>query len=114
MCMANLHRYSLYWTVGMLLLGGSIVAANDLTAAGNPLVYEVKPSQADPAITRFDDPGYIVFNRESTSQQELVVFLPGTKGKPLGGAQLYGVIAAMGCGVDCRQARRYIEIFKSA
>jgi predicted esterase len=44
----------------------------------------IKPSETDPAIRRFDTAHYIVFNRHTGPQANLLVFLPGTGGEPPG------------------------------
>jgi hypothetical protein len=44
----------------------------------------IKPSATDPAIQRFDSPDYILFNANSGPDAYLLVFLPGTHGKPPG------------------------------
>jgi len=44
----------------------------------------VKPSATDPAIQRFDTPHYVLFNADSGPDANLLVFLPGTGGKPPG------------------------------
>jgi hypothetical protein len=44
----------------------------------------IKPSATDPAIHRFDSPNYILFNANTGSDANLLVFLPGTNGKPPG------------------------------
>jgi dienelactone hydrolase len=58
--------------------------------------YEVKPSEANPRITRFDEANEIVFDPEAEQNSQLVVFMPGTNGKPSNAWQLYNVIAAQG------------------
>ena len=60
------------------------------------VIYEVKPSEADPAIARFDEPNLVVFNRSSGDHPELVVFMPGTHGKPRNARLLLGVVANLG------------------
>jgi hypothetical protein len=74
-------------------------AQTDDPAAAAPddrVVYEVKPSEADPAITQFDDPNVVVFNRGAGDHPELVVFMPGTKGKPARAKLLLSVVANLG------------------
>lgn len=49
------------------------------------IVYCVQPSTTDPRIARFDDPHYITYARGAAGQdQPLLVFMPGTNGKPPG------------------------------
>jgi dienelactone hydrolase len=47
--------------------------------AGQPTIYQIKPSDADSSIKRFDQPNVVLFTRLSDSQQ-LLLFLPGTSG----------------------------------
>lgn len=44
----------------------------------------IKPSATDPAIHRFDNPRYVIFNDNSGPGANLLVFLPGTNGRPPG------------------------------
>jgi len=44
----------------------------------------IKPSDTDPAIKRFDRVDYVLFNQATPSTANLLVFLPGTFGKPPG------------------------------
>jgi hypothetical protein len=59
-------------------------------------VFQIKPSATDPQITHFDAPNYVLFDDTSSPQQELVVFLPGTNGRPRNGERLFHVIVAQG------------------
>lgn len=67
-----------------------------VTVARELVVQEIKPSDADASITRFDDPNYVIFDDDSTAREELVVFLPGTMGKPHNAAELLRVVADQG------------------
>jgi hypothetical protein len=62
----------------------------------NLIVYRVRPSETDPAIQRFDEPHFVLFDRKVHDDANLVVFLPGTGGKPANAQLLLGVIAAQG------------------
>ena len=53
----------------------------------------LKPSDTDKTITQFDDPHLVYFNRSATPRNELLIFLPGTNGKP-GGTGLFCQTAA--------------------
>lgn len=53
----------------------------------------IKPSDTDPAITQFNDPHLIYLNPEAKKRNELLIFLPGTNGKP-GGTNLFCQTAA--------------------
>ena len=45
---------------------------------------EVLPSKTDPAITAFDSPHLVYLNPTAKKRNKLVIFLPGTNGKPGG------------------------------
>lgn len=64
--------------------------------AGAATTLEVRPSATDPAIHRFNEPHYVVVPDGEPARQELLVFLPGTGGRP---ANVSGFIdAAAGFG----------------
>jgi hypothetical protein len=65
-------------------------------SAGNLVVQEIRPSDADPSITRFNESNYVVIDDEATAAAQLVVFMPGTGGKPANASQLLGVVAHLG------------------
>lgn len=58
--------------------------------------YAIRPSEADPAITRYDEPDLVFFNRSSGDHPELVLFMSGTGGKPKNARLLLGVVANLG------------------
>jgi predicted esterase len=60
------------------------------------VVYVVKPSDTDPEIRHFDEPHYVVLKRSTSAQAQLVVFMPGTGGRPANTMQLLTVIANQG------------------
>jgi len=67
-----------------------------ITCAADLVVQQIRPSEADPAITRFNDPNYIVFDEQSAPESQLVVFMPGTDGKPTNAALLLRQVASQG------------------
>ena len=67
-----------------------------IACAANLVVQQIRPSEADPAITRFDDPNYVVFDEQSSPESQLVVFMPGTDGKPGNAALLLRQVASQG------------------
>jgi hypothetical protein len=67
-----------------------------ITHAGNLMTQEILPSDTDPAITRFNEPNVIVFDEEAPADAPLVVFMPGTDGKPRNAMHLLRVVAAQG------------------
>lgn len=85
--------------VGTAMLSAGVPPPTGAHAAEVPsdlAVYRVTPSATDPAIARFDRPNYIVFRKGARPTAELVVFLPGTGGKPENAALLLGVVAGLG------------------
>jgi acetyl esterase/lipase len=68
-----------------------------LAAPATDLVkYRVAPHDTDPAITRFDDPHYIVFDRSAPATADLVVFMSGTGGKPANVSDFLDLAAGQG------------------
>jgi predicted esterase len=71
----------------------SLVAASVLVLLAAPLfaqdarptglvIRHVTPSSLDPAVRRFDDPHYVVFDSTVGPNAPLLLFLPGTGGRP--------------------------------
>lgn len=60
------------------------------------VMHVVKPSETDPAITRFDDSHIVMFNRNAAEHSRLVVFMTGTGGKPEGARGFLSVLANQG------------------
>jgi hypothetical protein len=58
--------------------------------------YRIAPSAVDPAVTKYDDPNFVLFDRRASASAPLVVFLPGTDGKPRQTRPLLGLIARQG------------------
>jgi hypothetical protein len=56
----------------------------------------VKPSKTDPAIARFDEPHYVVAPRAGALPDSLVVFMPGTGGKPTNLIPFLNAVAQQG------------------
>lgn len=78
-----------------VLVNSSTLMAQDISGS-ELVIYQIKPSATDAAITRFDEPHYVIFSRNVAESADLVVFLPGTNGKPSNTATLLGVIATQG------------------
>ncbi|HEY2463803.1 MAG TPA: hypothetical protein VGI32_07070 [Steroidobacteraceae bacterium] len=57
---------------------------------------QVLPSETDPSITRFNEPNVIVFDEETPADAPLVVFMPGTGGKPSNVVHFLRVVATQG------------------
>lgn len=66
-------------TVATLALGLAPLAA---TRDDHLVTYRVTPSDTDPAITRFNEPHYIVFDSTRGRSADLLLFMTGTGGNP--------------------------------
>lgn len=60
---------------------------------GDTSTLAITPSATDPAIKAFDSPHLVYVNKQAKKRHELLVFLPGTNGKP-GGTSLFCKTAA--------------------
>ena len=65
-------------------------------------VYEIRPSAVDPTNTRFDEPHLVVFDRAARADAPLLLFLPGTGGRPQN-TSAFAVVAA-------RQGYRFVGL----
>ena len=66
-------------------------------SAGPPLTERlIVPSLADPAVKSFDDPSVVVSKPGLSPDAPLVIFLPGTGGRPANARDLLDVIANQG------------------
>ena len=91
------------WSLAAYLCLASLTFALQLPACAagdnddrDRSTYLIKPSQVDPNITRFNEPNWIVFDRDSNTNALLAVFLPGTGGAPANAKLLFGLIADQG------------------
>ena len=83
------------WLARALLLSLCAVVPFPIIAA-DLVTLRVKPSQTDPAIVAYDNDNLVLFAQDISTQPPLVVFLPGTSGKPSNAANLLGVVAHQG------------------
>jgi predicted esterase len=60
------------------------------------VTYRLTPQETDPAIHRFNNPHYVVFDRSGPSSADLLVFMTGTGANPGSVADLLAVAAAHG------------------
>lgn len=70
-----------------------------LTAGGGPppgFERAVKPSAIDPRVQRFDEANVIISPKGASPETPLVIFLPGTYGRPLNVVDLLRVVAQQG------------------
>jgi hypothetical protein len=73
-------------TVAAFCAGGPVVAsigAQEAADSANLVRYRVAPSAVDSASRRFDAENYIVYARGVKADAPLLVFLPGTDGRPM-------------------------------
>ena len=57
---------------------------------------QILPSDTDPAIVHFNEPHVVILDSGAAPAAELVVFMPGTKGKPRNAITLLKVVASQG------------------
>ncbi len=76
-----------------LALAGSTLVATPPAATTAELV---RPSAADPAIRRFDDPNVVIANTKAGADAPLAIFMPGTGGRPQNVLPLLSVVASQG------------------
>src|SRR5438045_4122074 len=70
--------------------------AQQLAGADSLVTYLVTPAATDSAIHRFTEPNYVVFERRTSATAPLLVFLPGTGGRPQGTSDFANVAARQG------------------
>jgi len=71
-------------------------ALSGIAQAGELKTLEILPSDTDPSITRFNEPNVVVFDESAPAESPLVVFMPGTGGKPSHTIHMLRVVAAQG------------------
>jgi hypothetical protein len=74
----------------------SAFALPGIADAGNLTTQEILPSETDPSITRFNEPSVIVFDEQTPADSPLVVFVPGTGGKPGNVVHMLRIVAGQG------------------
>ncbi|HXT04794.1 MAG TPA: hypothetical protein VN760_11480 [Casimicrobiaceae bacterium] len=72
------------------------LTAQDTTAADDLVRYRITPSSIDPSVRGFDEPHYVVFARNVKADAPLLIFLPGTGGRPLNTSRFSNVAAEQG------------------
>lgn len=88
------HSRSLAFAALVVLAGRA--SAQQPVRATELVVYRIAPSAADSTIHRFDEPNYIVFGRQVRDSAPLLVFLPGTGGRPQNTSDFANVAAHQG------------------
>jgi predicted esterase len=81
----------------LLLLAPAAAASGQQPAAPAALVvYRVVPSSVDSAVHRFDEPHYVVFDPAVKADAPLLLFMPGTGGRPQNTSDFAGLAARQG------------------
>lgn len=70
--------------------------AADSASAGALVVYRIVPSSIDTSVHRFDAPHLVVFERNVAADAPLLLFLPGTGGRPDNTSEFASVAARQG------------------
>ena len=71
-------------------------AAPQHTSSDSLVVFLVRPSAVDTSIHRFDEPNLVMFDRRVKSSAPLLVFMPGTGGRPQNTSDFARVAAHQG------------------
>ncbi|MEP6733324.1 MAG: hypothetical protein ABJE10_21955 [bacterium] len=70
--------------------------AQESTAASALVTYRVVPSAIDSSVRRFNEPHYVVFDRAVKADAPLLLFLPGTGGRPQNTSDFANLAARQG------------------
>ena len=65
-----------------LVLAGAAPLRAQRPADTSLVSYRITPSDVDPTVRRFNEPHYVVFDRSVKPDAPLLLFLPGTGGRP--------------------------------
>jgi len=82
--------------VSASLAVATLLHAQELASARPLVVYRIAPSVVDPSTRRFDEPHYIVFDSAAAANAPLLLFLPGTGGRPQNTSDFANVAATQG------------------
>jgi len=88
------HARSLALAASVVLAGRA--GAQQPARATDLVTYRIAPSAADSTIRRFDEPNYVVFAPQVRDSAPLLVFLPGTGGRPQNTSDFANVAARQG------------------
>lgn len=96
----SLYNPRLVGPIGLVLsaLGPSRAHAQraDSTKTAPLVVYRIVPSSIDSSVHRFDEPHLVVFDSSAKPDAPLLVFLPGTGGRPANTTDFAAVAARQG------------------
>lgn len=82
--------------LSLLLAVAMPLGAQDARAASTLVTYRITPSAVDSTVRRFDEPHYVVFDRAAKADAPLLVFLPGTGGRPQNTSDFATIAARQG------------------
>jgi hypothetical protein len=83
-------------TVALSVLGSSRVLDAQAPGPDTLIKYWITPAAADSSIRRFNEPQYVVFERHVKSTAPLLIFLPGTDGRPANTTEFANAAARQG------------------
>jgi predicted esterase len=113
------RRLGLAAALGAALGGGAApqvpADAAAAVAAGQRVVYRIRPSEVDAATRRFDDVHYVAFDRPAPATP-LVVFMAGSGGRPENMAPIINFVADQGfraVGVSYPTAQAVVQVCAS-
>jgi hypothetical protein len=81
--------------VALLLLAPSM-RAQQAARTDDLVTYLVTPASVDSSIHRFNEPNYVVFSRQVKATAPLLVFMPGTGGRPQATTEFANLAARQG------------------
>ncbi len=98
------HRFvrrALIGLAGLVCVGTPARSQDSIRLTGSTdatalVTYRVTPSAIDSSVRGFDDPHYVVFARGVKADAPLLVFFPGTGGRPLNTSEFANVAAQQG------------------
>lgn len=80
----------------LALFSSARLSSGQEANAGHLVAYRIRPSSIDPSVKRFDEPHYVVFDSSVAADAPLLVFLPGTGGRPINTTEFANIAARQG------------------
>jgi len=74
----------------------ALVLLPALAGAAAPVVYRIAPRDTDPSIKRYNEPHFVMLDPSAAASADLLVFLPGTEGRPERVSELLKVALTQG------------------
>jgi acetyl esterase/lipase len=91
-----LPNHACAFALAAVFLMAGTARTQEPARASDLIVYRIVPSAADSTIRRFDEPHYIVFDRQVKPDAPLLVFMPGTGGRPANASDFENLAARQG------------------